>query len=67
MPLHKGGSFLLATDGSVYLATDRSLANLVALLRMNLFTHCHLMDWLDQPFTTSPDPQDNPQTDLAFV
>jgi hypothetical protein len=43
-----------------------SLANLVALLRMNLFTHRDLIAWLDQPYTTPPDPQDNPQIDLAF-
>ena len=44
-----------------------SLANLVALLRMNLFTHRDLMAWLNQPFATPPDPQDNPQADLAFA
>lgn len=44
-----------------------SLANLVALLRMNLFTHRDLMAWLDQPFATPPDPQDNPQATLAFA
>jgi IS4 transposase len=44
-----------------------SLANLVALLRMNLFTHRDLMAWIDQPFTTPPDPQDNPQVALAFA
>lgn len=44
-----------------------SLANLVALLRMNLFTHRDLMAWLDQPFATPPDPQDNPQAALAFT
>lgn len=44
-----------------------SLANLVALLRMNLFTHRDLMAWLDQPFTTPPDPQDHPQATLAFA
>ncbi|MEW6025407.1 MAG: transposase, partial [Pseudomonadota bacterium] len=43
-----------------------SLANLVALLRMNLFTHRGLMAWLDQPFATPPDPQDHPQAALAF-
>jgi hypothetical protein len=32
-----------------------SLANLVALLRMNLFTHRDLMAWLDKPFTVPPD------------
>ena len=44
-----------------------SLANLVALLRMNLFTHRDLMAWLNQPFATPPDPQDNPQATLAFA
>ena len=44
-----------------------SLANLVALLRMNLFTHRDLIAWLDQPFATPPDPMDNPQTSLAFT
>jgi Domain of unknown function (DUF4372)/Transposase DDE domain len=44
-----------------------SLANLVALLRMNLFTHRDLMTWLNKPFTIPPDPQDNPQTTLAFA
>jgi len=44
-----------------------SLANLVALLRMNLFTHRDLMAWLDKPFATPPDPQDNPQALLAFA
>jgi hypothetical protein len=46
---------------------DWSLANLVALLRMNLFTHRDLMAWLDQPFATPPDPQDDPQAALAFA
>ncbi len=31
-----------------------SLGNLVALLRMNLFTHRDLWTWLDQPFTGPP-------------
>jgi hypothetical protein len=44
-----------------------SLANLVALLRMNLFTHRDLMAWLDQPYTVPPDPQDNPQATLVFA
>jgi IS4 transposase len=43
-----------------------SLANLVALLRMNLFTHRDLMAWLDRPFALPPDPQDNPQIALAL-
>ncbi len=44
-----------------------SLSNLVALLRMNLFTHRDLMAWLNQPFATPPDPQDNLQADLVFA
>jgi hypothetical protein len=44
-----------------------SLANLVALLRMNLFTHRDLMAWLDKPFATPPDPQDDPQATFAFA
>lgn len=44
-----------------------SLANLVALLRRNLFTHRDLMAWLDEPFTTPPHQQDNPQALLAFA
>ncbi len=44
-----------------------SLANLVALLRMNLFTHRDLTAWLDKPFATPPDPQDNPQAAFAFA
>ena len=44
-----------------------SLANLVALLRMNLFTHRDLMAWLDKPFATPPGPQDDPQGVLAFA
>jgi Domain of unknown function (DUF4372)/Transposase DDE domain len=44
-----------------------SLANLVALLRMNLFTHRDLMTWLDEPFAPPPDPQANRQADLAFA
>lgn len=41
-----------------------SLTNLVALLRMNLFTPRDLTAWLDKPFATPPDPQDNPQASL---
>jgi hypothetical protein len=42
-----------------------SLSNLVALLRMNLFTHRDLWTWLDQPFSAraSPYPQ---QVQLTF-
>ena len=44
-----------------------SLANLVALLHMNLFTHRDLMAWLDEPFATPPHQQNHPQTRLAFA
>src|SRR5690606_11127504 len=43
-----------------------SLANLVALLRMNLFTHRDLMAWLDQPYAVPPDPGEHLQASLAF-
>ena len=44
-----------------------SLSNLVALLRMNLFTHRDLQAWLDQPFATAPDLTAAPQQrTLAF-
>lgn len=43
-----------------------SLSNLVALLRMNLFTHRDLNAWLDQPFEPPPDPLMNPQAPLAL-
>jgi Domain of unknown function (DUF4372)/Transposase DDE domain len=46
---------------------DWSLSNLVALLRMNLFTHRDLMAWLDEPFAAPPDPQDHPQATLNFA
>jgi len=41
-----------------------SLSNLVALLRMNLFTHRDLQAWLDQPFAVPPDPGEAPQQAL---
>lgn len=47
-----------------------SMANLVALLRMNLFTHRDLMAWIDQPFADPPDPSgshQSPQVSLAFA
>ncbi len=43
-----------------------SLANLVALLRMNLFTHRDLWAWLDQPFTAPP-PLDLPQQEVLAL
>lgn len=44
-----------------------SLANLVALLRMNLFTHRDLLAWLDEPFGTPPEPQASSQAILVFA
>lgn len=44
-----------------------SLSNLVALLRMNLFTHRDLRAWLNQPFAPPPDPMTQPQAALAFA
>lgn len=41
-----------------------SLSNLVALLRMNLFTHRDLWSWLDQPFDIPPVPYEPEQ--LSF-
>jgi len=38
-----------------------SLSNLVALLRMNLFTHRDLEAWLNEPFGVPPDPAQTAQ------
>ena len=38
-----------------------SLSNLVALLRMNLFTHRDLEAWLNEPFGVPPDPASTAQ------
>jgi hypothetical protein len=44
-----------------------SLSNLVALLRMNLFTHRDLWVWLDHPYAAEPPPIAVPiQEVLAF-
>ena len=44
-----------------------SLSNLVALLRMNLFTHRDLMAWLNQPFETPPVPYEQEQLTLNLL
>lgn len=44
-----------------------SLANLVALLRMNLFTHRDLLAWIDDPFGQPPDPGGDAQVPMAFT
>jgi hypothetical protein len=43
-----------------------SLSNLVAMLRMNLFTHRDLMAWIDAPYTTPPDPNPVPAQARLF-
>ncbi len=43
-----------------------SLSNLVALLRMNLFTHRDLWSWLDNPLGVPPDPGAPQQVALTF-
>ncbi len=44
-----------------------SLSNLVALLRMNLFTHRDLWAWLNKPFNVPPVPYVQEQLKLVFV
>jgi hypothetical protein len=44
-----------------------SMANLVALLRMNLFTHRDRRTWLDEPFGVPPDPVTPAQSNFAFA
>lgn len=43
-----------------------SLSNLVAQLRMNLFTHRDLWVWLDNPFGVPPDSGPPHQASLAL-
>ena len=43
-----------------------SLSNLLALLRMNLFTHRDLWVWLDEPYTAPP-PVDMPQQEALAL
>jgi len=43
-----------------------SLSNLVALLRMNLFTHRNLWGWLNDPFETPPIPYEPEQLQFCL-
>jgi hypothetical protein len=43
-----------------------SLSNLVAFLRMNLFTHRDLWAWLNKPFETPPVPYEPQQLQFCF-
>ena len=44
-----------------------SLSNLVAILRMNLFTHRDLWAWLDKPFEVLPTPYESEQLELNLT
>jgi hypothetical protein len=44
-----------------------SLSNLVALLRMNLFTHRDLWTWLNKPFDIAPVPYEQQQYQLRLI
>jgi hypothetical protein len=44
-----------------------SLSNLVALLRMNLFTHRDLWAWLDKPFDVLPEQYEGEQLKMELV
>lgn len=44
-----------------------SLSNLVALLRMSLFTHKDLWAWLDQPFNVLPEQYESEQLQFNFT
>jgi hypothetical protein len=44
-----------------------SLSNLVAVLRMNLFTHRDLWAWLNKPFEVLPTPYESEQLRLNFA
>ena len=44
-----------------------SLSNLVAILRMNLFTYRDLWAWINEPFDTPPTPYVQEQVKLAFA
>lgn len=44
-----------------------SLSNLLALLRLNLFTHRDLWAWLNKPFETPPVPYEPEQLSLNFT
>jgi len=43
-----------------------SLSNLVALLRMNLFTHRDLWEWINKPFEIPPVPYEPDQLQFCF-
>jgi len=44
-----------------------SLSNLVAILRMNLFTYRDLWAWINEPFDTPPILYVQEQMELAFA
>jgi hypothetical protein len=44
-----------------------SLSNLVAVLRINLFTYRNLWEWLDKPFDTPPLPPPSQQLEFSYA
>jgi hypothetical protein len=44
-----------------------ALSNLVALLRLNLFTYRNLWEWLSRPFDTPPEPSQQLQLNLDSI
>jgi len=44
-----------------------SMSNLVAMLRFNLFVHRDLYNWLDDPYTLPPKPDEAEQMTLGYV
>ncbi len=57
----------LLRDLQVTSRFDWSFANLVALLRMTLFTHRDLLAWLDEPFGPPPEAPGASQTASMFA
>jgi hypothetical protein len=44
-----------------------SLSNLVALLRLNLFSYRDLWEWIDRPMDPPPVIQEQEQLELSFA
>jgi Transposase DDE domain/Domain of unknown function (DUF4372) len=44
-----------------------SLSNLIALLRLNLFVHRNLWDWIDEPYRPPPETTEPIQQSFAFA
>ena len=55
----------MAQDSDHFLASEMSRIH--PFQSTLSLSHRDLMAWLDKPFVTPPDSQDNPQADLAFA